>query len=124
MVSRQTTILCIDDELEILAGRKRLLEMHGYRVITASSGAEALRMLSEGQTVDLVLLDYVMPEMAGDRLAEELKRLYPNLPIVAVSGFPELPERLLNSVDGFVRKGQDPEVVLVAISNALTARQF
>jgi CheY-like chemotaxis protein len=124
MVSRQTTILCIDDELEILAGRKRLLEMHGYRVITASSGVEALRMLSEGQTVDLVLLDYIMPEMAGDRVAEELKRLYPSLPIVAVSGFPELPEHLLKSVDGFVRKGQDPEVVLVAISNALTARQF
>jgi CheY-like chemotaxis protein len=124
MVSRQMTILCIDDEPEILAGRKRLLEMHGYRVITASSGAEALRMLSEGQAVDLVLLDYVMPEMAGDRVAEELKRLYPILPIVAVSGFPELPEPLLKSVDGFVRKGQDPEVVLVAISNALTARQF
>ena len=123
MVSRHT-ILCIDDEPEILTGRKRLLEMHGYRVITASSGAEALRMLSEGQTVDLVLLDYIMPEMAGDRVAEELKRLYPSLPIVAVSGFPELPEHLLKSVDGFVRKGQDPEVVLVAISNALTARQF
>ena len=79
-------------------------------------------MLSDGRTVDLVLLDYVMPGMSGDQIAEELKRLYPRLPIVLMSGFQELPDPLLRRVDGYVRKGQDPEVVIGTITRALTER--
>jgi CheY-like chemotaxis protein len=119
MPSRPTTILCIDDEPEVLELREQLLEMHGFLVLTASSGAEGLQLLSEGQTVDLVLLDYVMPGMSGNQIAEELKHLYPRVPIVLISGFQELPETLLGMVDGYVRKGQDPEVVIRTITQAL-----
>jgi CheY-like chemotaxis protein len=121
MTSRATTILCIDDDPEVLRAREQLLEMNGFLVFTASSGAEGLQLLSDGQTVDLVLLDYVMPGMSGKQLAEELKRLYPQVPIVLVSGFQELPETLLRMVDGYVRKGQDPEVVIRTIAQALAA---
>jgi len=121
MTSRATTILCIDDDPEVLRVREQLLEMNGFLVFTASSGAEGLQLLSDGQTVDLVLLDYVMPGMSGKQLAEELKRLYPQVPIVLVSGFQELPETLLRMVDGYVRKGQDPEVVIRTIAQALAA---
>jgi len=99
--------------------REQLLEMHGFLVLTASSGTEGLRLLSDGQTVDLVLLDYVLPVMSGSQIAEELKRLYPGVPIVLISGFQELPETLLEMVDGYVRKGQDPEVVIRTITQAL-----
>jgi len=120
MTSRRlTTILCIDDDLEVLRVREQLLEMHGFLVLTASSGTEGLRLLSDGQTVDLVLLDYVLPVMSGNQIAEELKRLYPGVPIVLISGFQELPETLLEMVDGYVRKGQDPEVVIRTITQAL-----
>jgi CheY-like chemotaxis protein len=119
MPSRPTTILCIDDEPEVLKLREQLLGMHGFLVLTASSGAEGLRLLSEGQSVDLVLLDYVMPGMSGNQIAEELKHLYPRVPIVLISGFQELPETLLGMVDGYVRKGQDPEVVIRTITHAL-----
>ena len=120
MTSRRlTTILCIDDDLEVLRVREQLLEMHGFLVLTASSGTEGLRLLSDGQTVDLVLLDYVLPGMSGNQIAEELKRLYPGVPIVLISGFQELPETLLEMVDGYVRKGQDPEVVIRTITQAL-----
>jgi CheY-like chemotaxis protein len=120
MTSRRlTTILCIDDDLEVLRVREQLLEMHGFLVLTASSGTEGLRLLSDGQTVDLVLLDYVLPVMSGSQIAEELKRLYPGVPIVLISGFQELPETLLEMVDGYVRKGQDPEVVIRTITQAL-----
>jgi adenylate cyclase len=115
----QATILCIDDESETLRLRKQLLEMYGYSVLTASSGTDGLRLLSQGETVDLVLLDYAMPELSGDRVAEELKRLHPQVRIIIMSGFPELPERLLRMVDGFVRKGEDPEKVIGTITRAL-----
>jgi CheY-like chemotaxis protein len=122
MTSRPTTILCIDDEPEVLRVREQLLEMHGFLVLTASSGARGLRLLSDGQSVDLILLDYVMPEMSGDQIAEELKRLYPRVPIVLVSGFQELPETLLGMVDGYVRKGEDPEAVIRTITQVLGPR--
>lgn len=122
MMSRPSTILCIDDEAEILSLRKELLETYGFTVITAPSGPQGLRLLSEGLSVDLVLLDYVMPEMNGDLIAAELKRLYPDLPIIMMSGFPELPATLLQLTDGYVRKGQDPELVLDAIASALTSK--
>jgi two-component system cell cycle sensor histidine kinase/response regulator CckA len=119
MTSRPTTILCIDDEPEILRLREQQLEMYGFLVLTASSGTEGLQLLSDGQVVDLVLLDYVMPGMSGEELAKELKRLYPRVPIVLMSGFQDLPETLLRRVDGYVRKGQDPEVVIKTITRAL-----
>jgi CheY-like chemotaxis protein len=122
MMSRPSTILCIDDEAQILLLRKQLLETYGFRVLTAPSGREGLRLLSEGHPVDLVLLDYIMPEMTGDRVAGELKRLYPRLPIVVMSGFPDVPEALLTIADGYVRKGQDPESVIGAITSALAAK--
>ncbi len=121
-MARQTTILCIDDEADILLLRRKLLESHGFRVITALSGPEALRRLGEELPVDLVLLDYVMPEMNGDEVAEELKRRNPKLPVIMMSGHPELPSSLLERVDGYVRKGQDPEVVLRVIHRTLAAR--
>jgi CheY-like chemotaxis protein len=96
MTSRPTTILCIDDEPEILRLREQQLEMYGFLVLTASSGTEGLQLLSDGQAVDLVLLDYVMPGMSGGQLAQELRRLYPRVPIVLMSGFQELPETLEN----------------------------
>jgi CheY-like chemotaxis protein len=117
----QATILCIDDESETLKLRKQLLEMYGYSVLTASSGIDGLRLLSEGESVDLVLLDYAMPEMTGDQVAEELKRLHPRIRVVIMSGFPDLPEGLLGTVDGFVRKGEDPETVIRTITRALAS---
>jgi CheY-like chemotaxis protein len=123
MAPAPATILCIDDDSETLSLRRQVLETNGFSVMTALSGADGLRLLSGSRTIDLVLLDYVMPEMAGDRVAEQLKRLFPSVPIVLVSGFPDLPETLLRNVDGYVRKGQDPDVLIGAITRALAPKQ-
>ena len=119
MTSAPNTILCIDDESEALLLRRRLLEMHGFVVITAMSGADGLRLLTDGHPVDPVILDYVMPGMTGEWIADEMKRLYHDLPIVVMSGFQEVPQNLLKMVDGYVRKGEDPEVVIDAVTRAL-----
>ena len=112
-------VLCVDDDDAILRLRKVLLDAAGYSVITAASGPEALEMLAKRTDVDLVLLDYLMPGMNGDVLAENLRQRYPNLRLIAVSAVGQLPATLLNAVDSHVQKGQDPEILLSVISAVL-----
>ena len=58
------TVLCVDDEAIGLRVRKILLEGHGFKVLTASSGQQGLTIFDENK-VDLVVLDYYMPGMNG-----------------------------------------------------------
>jgi len=83
------------------------------------SGQEALRVLASGTRVDLVLLDYMMPGMRGDELAQHLKKQYPSLPLIAVSSANELPQSFREIVNASVRKGQDPQVLLDTIAEIL-----
>jgi len=113
-------LLCVDDDSQTLGFRKLQLEIAGYSVLTAASGNEALRLLAEGVEVDLVLLDYWMPGMNGDELADKLRELYPDLRLLVISAVDELPPALLNMVDSHVQKGMDPEILLTAVSAVLT----
>lgn len=112
------TILCIDDDRDTLEVRRNVLRSWGYAVLTASGGIDALEVLSSGTRVDLVILDYLMPGMDGDRVAETLKASYPHLPIIAVSSV-QLPPRMLDLVDSYAQKGQDVELLLSAIQKVL-----
>jgi CheY-like chemotaxis protein len=83
------TILLVEDEDDLLALMREVLQQYQYRILTASSGAEALRVWEEhnGQ-VDLLLTDMIMPGgMTGDELAAELKRRKSNLKIIYASGY-------------------------------------
>src|SRR5579871_5574432 len=114
-------VLCVDDDPDTLKVRKLLLESRGYSVLTATSGEEALSLISPAASIDLVLLDYLMPGMNGDELAEKVRERFPALPHVAVSGVENLPERLLRNVNASVPKGVDPEVLLSAVAESLQA---
>lgn len=118
-----TRVLCVDDDIATLEVRKVLLADAGYSVLTASSGTEALGMFAEGLTVDLVLLDYLMPGMNGDELAAKLRRQRPNLPLIAISAVGQLPRTLLDEVDSYVQKGRDPQVLLSVMSKVLASPQ-
>ena len=113
------TILCIDDDRDTLDVRKKVLLSSGYSVLTSQSGIEGLEVVSSGTPVDLVLLDYVMPGMNGDQVAESLKSNFPHLPVIAVSAV-RLPPRMLEIVDAYVQKGQDVEVLLSTIERVLS----
>ncbi|HUA69160.1 MAG TPA: response regulator [Candidatus Saccharimonadales bacterium] len=85
----QETILMVEDENDLLELMREVLQQYRYRVLTASSGGEALRVWDEynGQ-VDLLLTDMIMPGgMTGDELAAELKRRKPGLKIIYASGY-------------------------------------
>jgi PAS domain S-box-containing protein len=87
---RRRTILLVEDEEKVRKLTRAMLERHGYRVLEASGGYEALQLCrAENGVVDLVLSDLVMPQMNGDRLAVELRRLRPALSVLFMSGFAE-----------------------------------
>jgi CheY-like chemotaxis protein len=112
-------LLCVDDDGDTLAARKLLLEASGYAVMTAPSGQAALDLLATGATVHLVLLDYLMPGMKGDELAEKLRQRHPELPLVVVSAVGQLPQNLVKVADATVHKGHDPEFLLSTVAAIL-----
>jgi CheY-like chemotaxis protein len=112
------TVLCVDDEAVGLSVRKMVLESEGYHVFTAENGPEGLAMFS-AQRVDLVVLDYKMPRMNGDVVAERMKRLKPSVPILLLSAYVDLPRETLAQVDRYMTKGEGPLPMLQAVAELL-----
>ncbi len=110
------TILCVDDQLEALTIRKLLLETKGYTVSTASSGDNGLDALANGD-FDAVILDYSMPDRDGEEIAREIKSRWPNLPVIMLSGYPEVPPSAMDVADAFIVKGSSPNDLLETLEN-------
>jgi two-component system, cell cycle sensor histidine kinase and response regulator CckA len=86
----QGTILLVEDEDPVRAVNARALSARGYTVLEAASGVEAMEIIEQrGAPVDLVVSDVVMPEMDGPTLLGELRKLYPDLKVIFVSGYAE-----------------------------------
>lgn len=80
-------VLVVDDEDAIRRVAQRILENHGFKVVTAADGAEGLMVFSQQRReVRAVLTDMLMPVVDGSALMRALRRLSPNIPIVAMSG--------------------------------------
>jgi CheY-like chemotaxis protein len=118
MTATKARILCVDDQPSGLEGRKMLLEGCGYEVLIAASGVAALQLFSEYR-FDLVLLDYCMPEMNGDLVADRMKAAQPDIPIVMLSAEQDLSETVLRSVDLFVSKTESPASLVGIIEDVL-----
>lgn len=83
-------VLLVEDEEAVRRGGKRMLETRGYTVYEAGSGVEALDIMDElNGAVDIVVSDVVMPEMDGPTLLTELRKKYPDLKFIFVSGYAE-----------------------------------
>src|SRR5580692_9464008 len=118
MHSRQKHILIVDDEPLVCRSVQILLEAEGYVVEQAKNGAEALAMY-EANKFDLVFTDYLMPKMKGDKLAEAIKRISPEQPIVMLTAFPEKLQSSdcpLGGVDSFICKPFDLNNLQTAIA--------
>jgi two-component system, cell cycle sensor histidine kinase and response regulator CckA len=84
------TLLLVEDEAAVRSSVRRLLEWHGYTVLEARNGAEALRVYeAHAEDIDLVLTDVVMPEMGGHELIERLRQRHPELRVLFMSGYAE-----------------------------------
>jgi CheY-like chemotaxis protein len=100
------TIVCVEDNEQILSLRKFLLETRGYRVVAMVSGVEALEYLRGAVpgSVDLLLADVIMPQMDGNELVRRAKQLHPGMPTLLVSGTVTNFDRAA-AADAFLPKG-------------------
>ena len=101
-------VLFADDEQQVLAVGRRMLEHMGCRVLLASSGRKAVDMFARyAKEVDLVILDMTMPELTGQEALVEMRNLRPDVSGILTSGFNEydILERLeQTNIDGFLHK--------------------
>ncbi|MEE8304107.1 MAG: response regulator, partial [Candidatus Tectomicrobia bacterium] len=81
-------ILFIDDEVTLTRLGHTMLERLGYDVVTRTSSIEALEAFRVSpQRFDLVITDQTMPQMTGEQLTQELRRIRPDIPIILCTGF-------------------------------------
>ncbi len=78
-------ILVIDDDVQVRQMLKQILERAGYEVVDATDGAEGIKLYRDEPT-DLIITDIIMPEKEGIETIMELKRDFPDVKIIAISG--------------------------------------
>ncbi|MGH9595279.1 MAG: response regulator, partial [Edaphobacter sp.] len=118
------TILCVDDNEQVLSVRTFLLETRGYRIIAANTAKEALEVLERSLpgTLDLVLCDLLMPQMDGNELVRRAKQLHPGLPAMIISGTVNAFDRALHA-DVFLPKGASSPAEMIERIRVLVARK-
>jgi nitrogen-specific signal transduction histidine kinase len=110
------TVMVVEDEESIRRMTTHALRSHGYVVLQAGDGEEALELLHRhGGTVDLLVTDVVMPRMDGRALAEAMKTMFPKLRILYTSGYTDdavVRHGILQSEVAFLSKPYTPMALL------------
>ena len=88
-VAAQRTVMCVDDEPNILSALRRLFRSSGYRILLAGDGPQALDMLSR-EPVDLIISDMRMPGMDGAQLLEQVRQRWPETTRVLLTGYADV----------------------------------
>jgi signal transduction histidine kinase len=120
------TILLVDDEKEFRDSSQRLLTRKGYEVITAEHGQRALDFLSKN-SADVILLDLKMPVMGGEEFLQAKGPLYPDIPVLVITGHGNLDvavECMRKGAYDFITKPFDIPQLLLSIERALEKRNL
>jgi signal transduction histidine kinase len=88
---RSFRVLVVEDDAMVAAGTVAMLEDLGHRTIEVSSAALALEILESKTDIDVVVTDHAMPGMNGSELARRIRETWPDLPVVLVTGYADLP---------------------------------
>ena len=118
MKERPNLVLCVDDEQIGLRVRKILLERAGYRVLTAPDGPSALDIFA-AEPVEAVVLDYSMPGMDGGEVAVKMRESKPDVPILLLSAYLDLPPEVTSLVALYMTKGEGAPALLTNLNNLL-----
>ncbi len=110
------TVLLVEDDAAVRSVSARVLAAHGYRVLEAADGRQALRIADEEPAIAMVITDVVMPAMDGWELARALEDRHPRLPVLMVSGYAPRPEA------GEGLRGRPPLLVKPFTPEQLAAR--
>ena len=121
MTGKPVILSCSDNASSNLDGRKILLEENGYQVLTAANGKDAVQAFV-ANPVDLVLLDWHIPQKDGGVAAMQMKACKPDVPIALLSGDERLPPSALEAVDAFISKSEPVKELLEKVDYLLTLR--
>lgn len=120
------SILIVDDEASILKALSDILSDEGFETITVSNGYEALKTI-ESESPDLVLLDIWMPGIDGIDTLKEIKKTFPTIPVIMITGHGTI-ETAVNATKigafDFIEKPLSIDKVIVGINNALNFRRL
>lgn len=111
------TILLIDDNAIQAATRQAILRRAGYEAIAVLNPKQALEQLHNGagSRVDLVITDHIMPGMNGSEFVRELRRTYPELPVLVISGLAEAEAEYEGLNVMFRMKPLQPDYLLASV---------
>ena len=113
-------ILLIDDDEIGVRGRQDVLRVFGYDSVAALTGTEGVQEF-KSSNIDLVILDYHLPDMSGDDLLGALRAVKPSIPLILLSGRVFIPDSAMSRADGFLRKGEEPRKIQKLLERYLPA---
>jgi two-component system, OmpR family, response regulator CpxR len=114
-------ILCVDDSEQELSVLKFMLATNGYKVVSASTGQEAIGIFGAMQ-VDLVLADFNMPQMNGGQLVDRLKRIASHIPMILL-GDPQTAGSEIHIADAMLAKKNCSSHELLERIKVMSARK-
>jgi adenylate cyclase len=120
-------ILLVDDEVSILSALKRLFRPHGYKILTAESGAAGLALLA-AESVDMIISDMRMPGMTGAQFLAQARALYPNIVRILLTGYSDVGSTIAAINEGgvyhYLPKPWDEHDLLLTVKRALEQQQL
>jgi DNA-binding response OmpR family regulator len=127
MTNNERTVVCIEDELEMIELVKLILGRHNFRVIGAVGGQQGLDKIAEVNP-DLVLLDLMMPEMDGWEVYQKMKASehMRDIPVIVVTAKAQSIDRVLGlhiaRVDDYITKPFGPQELLESVERVLSSK--
>jgi len=116
-MAANSTLLCIHRDPAQLS----LLQEKGYELLTATNGHEGLQLFMS-RSVDAIVLEYHLGLLDGAVIADEIKQVQPEMPIVMLAEHLDLPGGALKSVDAVVTKSDGPHFLLATVHSVLNAK--
>jgi two-component system response regulator MtrA len=118
-IGANALVLCVDDDAAILDITKAILERKGFSVIVALDWRQAVEAF-RSNPVDLVILDYEMPELKGHEVAIMIRSVNAEIPLILHSGATNIPEVAIKATDAVIQKGVDTSILVAAIEKLIT----
>ncbi|MFT5451218.1 MAG: response regulator RpfG family c-di-GMP phosphodiesterase [Enterobacterales bacterium] len=128
-LTKQTpaTLLLVDDESNILSSLRRVFRPEGYTILTATSGAEALKILQKSN-VDLIISDMRMPEMDGSVFLSKVAKQWPDIIRILLTGYADMTSTISAINEGkifqYISKPWEDNDIIITVRHSLKHRQL
>lgn len=121
------TLLFVDDEPSILSSLRRLFRPRGYKILTAESGTEGLKVI-EQEPIDLIISDMRMPEMDGAKFLQEVRARKPDITRLLLTGYADITSTIAaincGEIYRYISKPWDDNDILLVVREALEHKRL